>query len=47
MIDIISSESYSGGGRDTGYVNKNFEEIFGAGLDWLVQKGDKRNIACK
>jgi len=28
-------------------VNTNFEEIFGSALDWLVKKGDKRNIACK
>jgi hypothetical protein len=36
-----------GSGSGTSFVNTSFEEIFSSGLDWLVQKGDKRNLACK
>jgi hypothetical protein len=46
-LDIISNDSYFAGGRGTGFVNTNFEEIFGSATDWLVKKGDKRNLACK
>lgn len=46
-VDLISNDSYSWGDRGTAFINTNFEEIFGSGLDWLVKKGDKRNTACK
>jgi hypothetical protein len=46
-LDIISNDSYSAGGRGTAFIDTNFEEIFGSALDWLVKKGDKRNLACK
>ena len=28
-------------------MNTNFEEIFSSANDWLIKKGDKRNLACK
>jgi len=46
-VDVILNDSYSWGDRGTSFVDKNFEEIFGSGLDWLVKKWDKRNLACK
>ncbi len=46
-LDMISNDQYSAGSRWTGFINTSFEEIVGSALDWLVQKGDKRNLACK
>lgn len=28
-------------------MDANFEEIFGSATDWLIKRGDKRNLACK
>ncbi len=44
---MISNDQYFAGGRGTGFINISMEEIFGSALDWLTQKGDKRNLACK
>lgn len=45
--DIIYNDQYSVSGDGKGFVSANFEEIFGSVNDWLIKKGDKRNIACK
>ena len=46
-MDIIYNDQYSVSGDGKGFVSANFEEIFGSVNDWLIKKGDKRNIACK
>jgi|GEM_PF-3136094 len=46
-LDIMTNDAYSASSRGTAFVDANFEEILGSGVDWLIKKGDKRNIACK
>lgn len=46
-LDIITNDSYSSNGDSTSFIDANFEEIFGSAVEWLVKRGDKRNIACK
>ncbi|MFA6079924.1 MAG: hypothetical protein WC753_00380 [Candidatus Gracilibacteria bacterium] len=46
-LDIITNESYFSGGGGRRFVDANFEEIFGSAHDFLIKKGDKRNLACK
>ncbi len=46
-LDVISNDAYFASGGGTAFINTNLEEIFSSGNDWLIKKGDKRNIACK
>lgn len=46
-LDIITNDSYLLSWNGRSFVDTNFEEIFGSVNDWLIKKGDKRNLACK
>lgn len=46
-LDIITNDQYLLNSRNTSFVDKNFEEILKSWINWLVDKGDKRNLACK
>ncbi len=46
-MDIITNDSYSSSGDGRKFVDANFEEIVGSANEWLIKRGDKRNLACK
>ncbi len=46
-VDVITNDTYLLDGNGRRFVDSNFEEIFGSVNDWLIKKGDKRNLACK
>lgn len=45
--DIIYNDQYTANGNGRNFVNGSFEEIFSSANGWLINRGDKRNLACK